>query len=89
MPETQPRTELQAKPRQSISASQVHRHGLSLASGYALEPDDRQVLPVGLECRHEFDPGTAGARNFARAAIRRPVLAAPDRVVAGIVRLCG
>jgi hypothetical protein len=79
----------QADSGQSIPASSARRLKISLASAGAFEPDDGQVLPVGLECQHEFDPGAARPRNFARAAIRRPVLAAPDRVVAGIVRLCG
>jgi len=35
-----------------------------LGSGRVLQPDNRQVSPVGLEVQHEFDPDAAGAANL-------------------------
>jgi hypothetical protein len=45
------------------SPSQLSRRiKISAVSARALEADDRQVLPVGLECDDEFERGAAGVR---------------------------
>jgi hypothetical protein len=89
-PNPTPRNLPQADCGQSISVAAVLRVKLSAASGRAFEPDDGQMLPVGLDSR---GPETSHAVRPFVAMTNVTVAAAPGsgspgagHVAAGIVR---